>query len=114
MSFVTAAYRPLWRKKAGTITGSSSGVIDTFSAASFTHADYILTITNLANTLTKSLKISVNKADGDVTDLVYAKFGDSINIAVSSALNAGQFELTMDNNEAFDLVWALTRIKIRG
>jgi len=112
MSLVFSATSNVWQKKKGSLSASSAVIVDTFVASSFDGAEYFLLFKNLAGDLVKSLKLSVQKVDGDTKDLVYSRYGDNVKVDVSTALSAGSFELTFTNNELFTVEYRLARLQL--
>ena len=112
MSLVVSASSSTWQKKKGSLLSSATVVVDSFIGDSFDGLEYYLLFRNAGGDLVKSLKLSVHKVDGDVRDLVYAKYGNNIKIDVSTALNGGNFELTLTNNELFTVDYRIARLKL--
>lgn len=82
--------------------------IDSCPLSDFQHAEYIINFTNQTNVNTKSLNLSVKRADSDVEETVYSRLG-SLAVNVTPLINGLNYELQVTNNEAFAIEGTLAR-----
>ena len=92
----------IWNKGKDTISASAAKVVDSIPLTKFRSLKYMISFSNLAETQTKSLELTVRKESSDVNDTIYARFG-RMDIAIDSQVNAGNFELLMTNSESFNV-----------
>jgi len=93
----------------------SSGVTTTLDSrplSSFVCAYYFLCFKEQGGVKTRTLKIDIRKVDTDVEDQVYAKNGDSMNIAVTAVTVGTNMELQVQNNTAFGVDVEFTRLTL--
>lgn len=96
--------------KQKTIPATTGVVVDSFPYAPWKgNVEYRLTFTE--GTKTKTLKLFAYKDDGDVSDQVLARNGDTINLQIGAQLTTTTFELMVTNNENVPVGLSLTRIK---
>lgn len=96
-----------------TVTSSSSVEVDSIDLADFKHARYSCNVRDVSDTITKSFHMNVHqKADTSIREVVYGKFGDSIDYEVATSISAGSCKITVTNNEAFDIQFRFQRYEM--
>lgn len=93
----------IWTKVTGTVSGSSSSVIDTVDLTSFTSIKYIISARNKPNSAAKYLELSVNYNQSSLSDSVSGKINNGLSMNVDANLVGGNLELDITNNETFDI-----------
>ena len=91
----------------GTIGASSTLVIDSVTLAQFSRLDYTLSFYDNGETVTKNMKFVVNKTGSTISDQVFSRLG-VMDIEVNSVVNAGEYNLSITNSEAFAVNYCLT------
>lgn len=103
MSLTLSASSTTWLKKKVSVSASSTKVIDNLPYAAFRFAHYIMRIENSTGSKAKSLNLEAQKVDNNLRDLVFGKFGNSVDVEITTKEVAGQFQLEIVNNETEDL-----------
>ena len=101
-----------WTKGSRSLSPTSTTVLDSLPLSSFVCAYYHLCFKEQGGVKTKTLKIDIRKVDTDVEDQVYARNGDSINIAVNAVTVGANMELQIVNNEAFGIDASFAKITL--
>ena len=113
MSLVVSTSPSVWIKRRFTIAASATVTVDSFAMTSFDSADYVCHVQDVSDTLSKSFYFRAHqKAGSSLKDSLYGKMGDSISINVNTAVNSGDYELNITNNEAFSVEFSFARLKI--
>lgn len=100
----------LWKGKQTTVIASATKVVDTIALNSILSLEYVFTIYNDSEQVVRSFNYKVLNLNGSISDVLFAKLGSAINIEVSSASNGGNLEITIKNNELYNLEVKLTRL----
>ena len=100
----------VWTKFTDVVTLSSSKVIDSIVLANFNAVKYIITLYNTAQGESRYFEMVVVNQGGTLKDSVVAKLGSSLNYSINTTVNAGSMELTLFNNEAFNLDVSIGRL----
>lgn len=112
MGLVSAASSTVWLKKNVTLEASQTLVVDVIPSIGFNFVHYFLRFENLTGNKAKSLNLEAQKVDGSITDLVYSKFGNTVNIEINTFENSGLFQLEIVNNETEKIVVRLARLTL--
>jgi len=88
-----------WQKITVTVPASSTLAVDTALLSSFRTGEYAVNFYNGTLLKTKSLKMLINNDDAGISDQVYAKRGDALNVAISAVESGPNFLLNVTNNE---------------
>lgn len=101
----------LWDSISSTATASSTTVVDSIIDGNFKTAKYIASIFNVANNSFKTLEIDILNEGGAYKETVFSRLrsGNS-DIEISTVQNAGSMDLTIVNNESFDLTFSAGRL----
>lgn len=110
MSLVISASSTTWLKKKISIPASSTLVVDSLPFAPFKFAHYIVRIQNSTGSKAKSLNLEAQKVDNILRDLIFGKFGNSVDIEINTKSVSGQFQLEIVNNELEDLEVRFARL----
>lgn len=100
----------IWEEVTDTVSASSSKVVDTVALADFSAIEYKVTLFNTANNKTKKFTLDVVYENSAVSDTLYAKRGSALNYGIAAAINGSNMEITVTNNEAYDLEVSLGRL----
>lgn len=100
----------LWKDVTDTVPASSTKVVDTVPVASFVNLDYKCTVFSQANSVTKAFDLKVIYDGSALKDILFGKVGSIINYDINVNLNAGNMEISITNNELFDLDVSLGRL----
>ena len=92
-----------WDKGIAQVLASSSGVIHSFPESQFRALRYVVAFYNTIENKTKTLEFIVNKESGTISTTVHNKLGKSISLGISAAIASGNLQVTVVNNETFDL-----------
>ena len=88
-----------WRKITVSAPASSPIIVDQLAVGIFNTAEYTINITNSTSNLTRTMKMLVHNQNGIISDTVYGRIGQGLNIAVSAVNTAGNMQLIVTNNE---------------
>jgi hypothetical protein len=98
----------IWTRFTVTASASSSSIIDQVALSGFSSLKYIVSIED--NGRVKTQELLVCNDNGDIKDAVFGRLGASINFAITSIANAGNFELQFTNNETNNLNINIARL----
>lgn len=87
----------------------SSTVVSQTTDSDFNFGEFTLSFDS-PSIGTKALKMSVNNSSGDLTDSIYAKVGENINLDLLTQINAGNVELVCTNNENHEISLTISEI----
>ena len=93
----------VWTKFSDTVNLSSSKVIDSITLGDFNAVKYIITLYNTNEGKSRNFEITVVNSGGTLKDVVTNKLGSNFNYSVTATVNAGKMDLTLFNNENFNL-----------
>jgi len=96
-------------KKATLIAGETK-IVDKIPLTKFKAVDYLIALES--NSLSKVFKIYVRKKGSTVSDQLFAKNGDAIDIEANPIVNGSDFELQIINNEINGLNLSFVRTLI--
>jgi hypothetical protein len=94
--------RQLLKKKTVGLPASSTQLIDSSPLSRFRALEYLVQVNDLADQ-TKSFKLLVTQDDTGIKRQIYGRAGNALEIAVSAIVNGSDYELSITNNEAFDM-----------
>jgi hypothetical protein len=100
----------LWTGISDAVNGSSSKVIDSISLGDFHTVKYNFSVYNDTESKTKTFEMTVNKEGSVVSDSVSNKMGSTFNMSIGANVNAGNMELTLFNNEIFNLTVSAAKL----
>jgi len=112
MALVAAASTSPWLKRKVSIGASSTKVIDFLPITTFKWVHYMLRIENSTGSKAKSLNLEAQKVDSLIKDIIFAKFGNTVDIEINAKESSGQFQLEIVNNEAEALEVRLARLTL--
>ncbi len=113
MTMINRSSGSPWRKRSGDISASSSLVITTKDLSKFRSLDIFITAHNVTQDKTKHLQFSVVQEGGSLKSSVYGRLG-TLKIAVDEAIVASNIEVTITNNETFDVVYEIAELVMGG
>jgi hypothetical protein len=96
----------------GDITSGQTKVIDANLAETFLGASYIFSIYNITQNKYRFFQLSMTKVGSGTEETVYNKLGDALSLSVQTGVNGSNIEVTVHNNESFDLQYKAIRFKI--
>ena len=100
----------VWKRISGvTVSAGATTVIDSIPKNKVNSLEYDIDIRRGNNANIKSLKLFVTQQASDTEDTVFARLGNSVNMVVQSQINGSDIELSVTNNEAFDVNINLAR-----
>lgn len=100
----------LWTEINDVVNDSSSKVIDTIALTNFHTAKYTFSVYNDAESKNKTFELTVVREGTALKDKVSAKMGSNINMGIGANVNAGNMELTLFNNEIYNLTVSAARL----
>ena len=100
----------LWKDVNDTVPASSTKVVDSIPVANFVNLDYKCTVFNQPNSVTKAFDLKVIYDGSILKDVLFGKVGSIINYDINVNLNAGNMEISITNNESYDLDVSLGRL----
>ena len=101
----------IWDSISSTALASSTTVVDSVADANFKTLKYIVSIFNVANNSFKTLEIDILNEGGAYKETVFSRLrSGSSDIEISTVQNAGAMDLTIVNNEPFDLTFSAGRL----
>ena len=101
-----------WTLGSKAVGAGVNTVLDFLPVANMNCAYYFICFKEQGGVKTKTLKIDIRRVDMDVEDQVYAKNGDSMNIALTAVIVGTNMELQIQNNEAFGIDVEFTRLNL--
>ena len=101
---------PTWIRIAGSIGGTSSTVVDTIPLAEFGSLDYKVGIHNAAKTEGRHFNINILNLSSTLKDNIYGRVSGSLNVTVAASINGANMELTITNNELFDVDYSIGKL----
>ena len=90
-----------WRKERRTITSSQTINTLSVSTESFRTAKYIFSFWNDSENKAKSMEMIVNNINSAITDSIYGRLGNVINVNVDAKINGGNMFIEITNNESY-------------
>lgn len=112
MSIIIPTTGPVWKIGKAVVGAGNSQIVDQISVNTFRVAVYHVAIFNIAQSVTKHVTLTV-KTDGTTSESsVSNKLGDSINFNLSESVVSGNMELTLQNNEGYDITIAFGRLNL--
>lgn len=112
MSLVDVFGPGIWKRGGATILAASSEIIDIVAESEFQSIFYHMSIYNKSEPVTKFLDMTIGFKNSGLISIVKNKAGDSINFELSEATNSGNMELTLTNNEAYELVVQFAKLEL--
>lgn len=101
----------VWSRISSTVNALNASTVDSIANTSFKSLKYIVTIFNDANTSYRSFEYSVLNDNGSYKETKTHKLSASgPNVQISTFNNAGNFELIINNNEAFNVQVEIGRL----
>lgn len=101
----------VWIKDNQTVSASSSLVYDTVALTAFNHLEYYISYENPTGEV-KSLNLSLINDNGSLREKVSGKLGANLDVDITTAVNAGNMELTITNNEVVDVDIATAKLTL--
>lgn len=101
-----------WSTISDTVAASSTRVVDTISLSNFNSSIYEITIYNTTQSVARTFKLVVNNANGALKDQLTNKVGSSINYDIDAISSGGNFELTITNNESYNLSVSIAKLAL--
>lgn len=101
MAIITRSAGSPWKKSAATIQASSSLVV-TDLPGNTRSVDLLVTAYNTTEDKVKSFHYRLAQENGSLKSTVSGRIG-SLKLAITEAFNAGDIEVTLTNNETFDI-----------
>ena len=98
-----------FKKITDSIPAGATKIIDTVPLVNFRLLEYTFRASNSPNTKTKGLKMTVRVTDSTVSDQVYSRGGDAINMSIDATISGPNVNLVLQNFEAFTLNYGLIR-----
>lgn len=100
----------VWKRiKSVSVAASTTTVIDSIPKDKVNSLEYDIDMRRGDNSSIKSLKLYVTQKASDTEDTVFARLGNNVDMAVQSQINGTDIELSVTNNEAFDVNINLAR-----
>ena len=84
------------------VLAGQTKVVHQIPIAQFRSVNYILTFFNVSEIKTRSLQLTVIK-ESDIKWQTFGKLGKSLDIDISPSENAGNLDLSITNNEIFNI-----------
>lgn len=92
-----------WLRRSSSVNGSGSAVVHTVGEDGFRVIRYVFAMYNTTEDKTKSLEFMVHKEGGTIKTTVHNRIGKQISLGINAAINSGNLEVTITNNETFEL-----------
>ena len=112
MATINSRSLDLWKAFKTTVGASSTKVVDTVAVSSFDSAKYIIKISSISNTASKSLEMSVNYDGSSLKDVVSHKITTGMDVLINANLVSSNLELEIINNESFIVDVGIRRLII--
>jgi len=100
----------LWTEINDVVSGSSSKVVDSIALGDFHTVKYKFSVYNDTESKTKTFEMTVNKEGTALKDSISNRLGSSFNMALTANVNSGNMELTLFNNEAYNLTVSAAKL----
>ena len=110
MSLVVSASSSVWQRSRVIVDANTTKVVDTLPILNFGFVHYYVHIRDVDSTRANSFQISVQRDDTGLTEIVFAKFGSQLDFDITSAEVGGQLQLSLENNEAFNVEFRFARL----
>lgn len=101
-----------WGKVEDLVNASSTKVVDSITFTEFTRAEYVVSVYNDSEVKFRSFKMSVAKKGASVVDSIKGRHGDSISFTINANLVGPNVELTIQNNELFNLSVSIRKLAL--
>lgn len=102
-----------WQKVSGTVSSSTTDVVDQIALADLQGIKYLLCYWNDVEDKRKMMELSVVKKTASLKDTVFGKIGDNLNVSVSFGISGANLQLSITNSEAFDVDFQLARLILK-
>lgn len=99
-------------KKTNSVLASSSKVVETLNTSKFDVLKYFLIFSNPTKTIKKSMELTILNQGIILKDTVSNRIGTGLDLEVGAILNSPNMELTITNNEIFDINVSLVKLTI--
>jgi hypothetical protein len=109
-AYVTTGSDSLWIKSQKNISASGNVIVDTIKLTSFRSIKYIVTVYNKGLDKGKTLEMNLLKENAGIKETIYGKIGVGVNIAMSTGINGGNLEITVQNNELFPVTCEFAKL----
>jgi len=109
---VSRALSAVAGKKSDTIPALTTKVIEEVPLVSFKTVKYFVHFSNLANNITKGMEVTVKKSGASVKSVVSNRIGIGIDLAVNPIVNGVNLDMSIINNEAFDIQMSFAKLTI--
>ena len=96
------------------VSGSSALVVDTVPTTDFRALKYFVSFHNITQDVAKYLEMNVVNENSSVSDSLSGKLGSSIDVDTGAAISGSNLELTITNNETYDVTVSLAKITFGG
>jgi len=103
MAIINPTGTGAWKKSLSSIQANSSAVVHAFPEDGFRCLRYVFNVYSSSQDRSKSFEFLINKDGGNLKTSMHNKLG-SIFIGVQAVLSLGVLEVTITNNENFDLL----------
>lgn len=100
----------IWSEGADTVNASSTKTVDTHALADFNSIVYHLTLYNTVQGVSKKLTVTIVDDNGTIRKVVSSKLGSTINYRVNANKVGSNLELSIVNNEAYNLDISYARL----
>jgi hypothetical protein len=110
MAIVSAAFSNRWSRTEHVVSTAQTLDIDTNLFSEFYGTKYYIQAFNEANNLYKSLELIATRQGSEVSDSVFGKIGDTIDLEINFNLSGSIAVLTVTNNESFPVSVVLTKL----
>jgi hypothetical protein len=101
-----------WARLSSSIPAGTSIDVDTVPLSGFSSTKYYVQLKNPTNTAFKAFEIyCFRKGSSDVSDTLYARAGDALDVATSVIVSMGNVKLSLTNNEAFTVSCEVIKLK---
>ena len=98
-----------WQQFVEVVEPGDTVIVDSLDKTKVYSAGYHINIRNADNSLSKTLKVDVNRSEGSVKENIYSLLGDSLNVYVNTNVSVTDFELIIENNELFPVTVTIQR-----
>lgn len=98
-----------WSRLTGSVSGGQTVVIDTVSLTDLIGIKYVIAISNETETNARLLEMNVLSLTSEVMSSVFSRLGGTIDIEVSASISGSNVEVSVKNNEVFNVNYNVLR-----